>query len=128
MPFPAILLPQLRALGGLGAALFCSLFVSVAVAIAEPPLVYRFEFAGEPGVPTEAWMGDRNFLLEHDAKEPDKIHLVQSDGALHIEVNKKSFGLDTVPMVSGISIEVDTADAMNDGKAAAFVERIDFLE
>ena len=39
----------------------------------------------------------------------------------------KSFGLDFVPTVSGISIEVDTTHALNDGKAAAFLQRIEFL-
>lgn len=245
MPFSAILPSQQRALGALSAALCCSLFAPVAFATADSPVAYRFDFAGEPGVPTEAWMADRDFRLEHDAKKPDKIHLAQSDGALHINVNKKSFGiilheqdvpgakhvhlhwgvsaypegasyehgidneaimvyvffghekmssgslfipdspyfigfflcppgsdalgqpyvghhyqktgryicvdhppsgekvltrldlaaefrksfgLEAVPMVSGISIEVDTTDAMNDGTAAAFLERIDFLE
>jgi len=40
---------------------------------------------------------------------------------------KKSFGLDSVPPVSGISIEVDTTASKNDGKAASFLERIEFL-
>ena len=40
----------------------------------------------------------------------------------------RSFGLEAVPTVSGISIEVDTTDAKNDGKAAAFLQRIEFLE
>ena len=245
MHFSAILPPQLRTLGGLSSAVFCALLASVAVATADSPVVYRFDFAGEPGVPTDAWMEDRNFLLKQDAGEPDKIQLRQYDGALHIQVNRKSFGfiiheqdvpranhvhlhwgvssypegasyehgidneaimvylffghekmpsgslfipdspyfigfflcppgtdaleqpyvghhykktgryicvdhpptggkvvtrldlaaefrksfgLDVVPTVSGISIEVDTTDAMNDGKAAAFLERIDFLE
>ena len=40
---------------------------------------------------------------------------------------RRSFGLEVVPPVSGISIEVDTTDAENDGRAAAFLERIEFL-
>jgi hypothetical protein len=39
---------------------------------------------------------------------------------------RKSFGIDSVPMVSGVSIEVDTTDSKNDGKAAAFIEQIAF--
>ncbi len=41
---------------------------------------------------------------------------------------RKSFGLAHVPAVSGISIEIDTTESENDGKAAAFVKRIEFLE
>jgi hypothetical protein len=41
---------------------------------------------------------------------------------------RKSFGLAEVPSVSGISIEIDTTEAKNDGKAAAFLSRIEFLE
>lgn len=41
---------------------------------------------------------------------------------------RRSFGRDEVPAVSGISIEVDTTDSGNDGKAPAFVQRIEFLE
>ena len=40
----------------------------------------------------------------------------------------RSFGLETVPAVSGISIEVDTTDSKNDGRAASFLQRIEFLE
>jgi hypothetical protein len=40
---------------------------------------------------------------------------------------KKSFGLDSIPPVSGISIEVDTTASKNDGKAASFLKRIEFL-
>ena len=40
----------------------------------------------------------------------------------------KSFGRQEVPAVSGISIEVDTTDSGNDGKAAAFLKRIEFLQ
>lgn len=39
---------------------------------------------------------------------------------------RKSFGLDHVPSVSGISIEIDTTDSKNDGKAAAFLKRLEF--
>jgi hypothetical protein len=41
---------------------------------------------------------------------------------------RKSFGRDDVPAVSGMSIEVDTTDSQNDGKAAAFLQRIEFLK
>ncbi len=41
---------------------------------------------------------------------------------------RNSFGLETVPPVSGISIEVDTTDAGNDGHAAAFLRRLEFLK
>jgi hypothetical protein len=40
----------------------------------------------------------------------------------------KSFGISAAPFVSGISIEVDTTDADNDGHAAAFLRRIEFLD
>jgi hypothetical protein len=39
-----------------------------------------------------------------------------------------SFGVDALPPVSAVSIEVDTTDADNDGHAAAFIERLDFLD
>jgi hypothetical protein len=38
-----------------------------------------------------------------------------------------NFDLDRVPDVSGISIEVDTTEADNDGHAAAFLQRLEFL-
>jgi hypothetical protein len=38
-----------------------------------------------------------------------------------------SFDLDRVPDVSGTSIEIDTTEADNDGHAAAFLQRIEFL-
>jgi hypothetical protein len=41
---------------------------------------------------------------------------------------QKSFGLNSVPPISGISIEVDTTSSKNDGKAAAFLQRIEFLK
>jgi len=41
---------------------------------------------------------------------------------------KRSFGLDAVPPVSGISIEFDTTASKNDGKAASFLQRIEFLD
>ena len=40
---------------------------------------------------------------------------------------RHSFALETVPPVSGISIEVDTTDAGNDGHAAAFLRKLEFL-
>ncbi len=40
---------------------------------------------------------------------------------------RKSFGLASIPPVSGISIEVDTTSSKNDGKAASFLQRIEFL-
>jgi hypothetical protein len=40
---------------------------------------------------------------------------------------RKSFGLTSIPPVSGISIEVDTTSSKNDGKAASFLQRIEFL-
>lgn len=41
---------------------------------------------------------------------------------------KKSFGLDVVPPVSGISIEVDTTHADNDGRTAAFISSLSFFD
>lgn len=41
---------------------------------------------------------------------------------------RNSFDLDHVPAVSGISIEVDTSDSKNDGKASAFLQRVEFLK
>lgn len=242
----SVVLPSgLNALRGFRIALFYALFVSVAGASAHSQVVYRVDFAGQPGVSTYSWLEDRNFLLEHDAKEPSRIRLQHYGEALHIQVNqpsfglliheqdvpdvnhvhlhwgvssypegasyeqgvdneaimvyvffgheklpsgslivpdspyfigfflcppdpdeleqpyvghhykktgryicvdhppagqkvvtqldlesafRKSFGLDFVPMVSGFSIEVDTTDSLNDGKAAAFVQRIEFLK
>jgi hypothetical protein len=40
---------------------------------------------------------------------------------------RKSFGLASIPPVSGISIEFDTTASKNDGKAASFLQRIEFL-
>jgi hypothetical protein len=45
-----------------------------------------------------------------------------------IEEFRKSFGLEQVPVVSGISIEVDTTSADNDGHAAAFIGRLEFMD
>lgn len=41
---------------------------------------------------------------------------------------KKSFGLTSIPPVSGMSIEIDTTSSKNDGKAASFLQRIEFLK
>jgi hypothetical protein len=41
---------------------------------------------------------------------------------------RRSFGMDADLPVSGISIEVDTTDAENDGHAAAFLQRLEFLK
>lgn len=51
---------------------------------------------------------------------------VVSDIDLHEEF-KKSFGLDEAPPISAVSVEVDTTDSDNDGKAAAFIKRLEFL-
>ena len=40
----------------------------------------------------------------------------------------RSFGLDVMPPVSGMSIEIDTTDSDNDGHAAAFLKRLEFLD
>jgi hypothetical protein len=39
---------------------------------------------------------------------------------------RHSFGKEFVPVISGISIEVDTTDSRNDGHAAAFIRRLAF--
>jgi len=240
-----------RLLTGLHAAvspilgLFLLGISAVASASSPTSVIYRADFAGEPGVSTYSWLEEQEFLLEHDARDSDKILLTQSDGALHLMVReqafgfiiheqdvpganhvrlhwgvsaypegasyergvdneaimvyvffgheklssgslfvpdspyfigfflcqdgvdslerayvghhfrktgryicvdhpgthkkvvteldlgaefRKSFGLDTVPTVSGISIEVDTTDSENDGRAAAFLQRIEFLQ
>jgi hypothetical protein len=45
-----------------------------------------------------------------------------------VKAFRDSFDLDHVPAVSGISIEVDTSDSKNDGKASAFLQRVEFLK
>ena len=41
---------------------------------------------------------------------------------------RKSFGMTSIPPVSGMSIEIDTTSSKNDGKAASFLKRIEFLK
>jgi hypothetical protein len=41
---------------------------------------------------------------------------------------EKYFGKDQVPVVSGIGLEVDTKEAGNDGRAAAFIQKIELLD
>lgn len=41
---------------------------------------------------------------------------------------KDYFGKDAIPPVSGISLEVDTSDSGDDGRAAAFIQRIELLK
>jgi hypothetical protein len=222
------------------------LFLATApIAATSRQVIYQANFAGESALDTYAWLEAMEFLLEHDAKDDDKILLSHADSALHVKVTRpafgfiiheqdvlganhlrlhwgvsrypegasyehgvddeaimiyvffghekmpsgsmfvpdspyfigfylcragtddlekpyvghhykkagryicvdhpgtgkkvvteidlvaefrKSFGLEYVPAVSGISIEVDTTESRNDGKAAAFLERIEFLE
>ncbi len=60
-----------------------------------------------------------------DHPEPGVAAVSEVDLA---EEFRSTFGLDTVPTVSGISIEVDTTHERNDGYAAAFISRLEFLE
>lgn len=39
---------------------------------------------------------------------------------------RRSFNMPFVPVISGVSIEVDTTDSKNDGQAAAFIRRLAF--
>ncbi len=59
----------------------------------ERQIVHQVDFAGKTGVSTYHWLQSGGFLLQHDAKNQAKIHLSQSDGALHFKVLKPSFGL-----------------------------------
>ncbi len=56
---------------------------------------------------------------------PDEKVVSEFDFATAFE---KYFGKDRVPVVSGIGLEVDTKEAGNDGRAAAFIEKIELLE
>lgn len=57
---------------------------------------------------------------------PSEDEAVVSEVDLAAEFSS-NFGLETMPPVSAISIEVDTTDSKNDGHAAAFLERLEFL-
>ena len=67
--------------------------------------------------------GGRYICVDHD--QPGKATVTEID--LHAEF-QSSFDLEKAPPVSGVSIEVDTTHSKNDGKAAAFVERIEFFK
>ena len=57
--------------------------------------------------------------------KPDEKVVSEFDFATAFE---KYFGKDQVPVVSGIGLEVDTKEAGNDGRAAAFIEKIELLD
>jgi len=57
---------------------------------------------------------------------PGEGRKVVTEIDLHEEF-RKSFGLDRAPSISAVSVEVDTTDSANDGHAAAFIERLEFL-
>lgn len=67
--------------------------------------------------------GGRYICVDHDKPNQTAVTEVDLDAEF-----KSSFGLDQAPAVSGLAIEVDTTHSKNDGKAAAFVKRIEFLE
>jgi hypothetical protein len=58
---------------------------------------------------------------------PGEGRAVVSEIRLDVEF-ARSFGLDAMPPISGFSIEVDTTDSANDGHAAAFLDRLEFVE
>lgn len=65
----------------------------------------------------------RFICVDHPAEGEMAVNEVHLD-----EEFAKSFGLEAMPPISAISIEVDTTDAGNDGHAAAFIRRLDFLK
>jgi hypothetical protein len=65
----------------------------------------------------------RYICVAHPAEGELAVSEVQLDREF-----RRSFGLDVMPPISGISIEVDTTDAKNDGHAAAFLKRLDFFD
>ena len=97
-------------------------------------LIHHFDFSSEKQLPAKEWLENQDFLLKHHATQSDKIELYHAEGAVintEIDLREefiKSFGSNNVPPVSGISIEVDTTETKNDGKAAAFLKRIEFLK
>jgi hypothetical protein len=78
---------------------------------------------GQPNVGHHYRKTGRYICVDH----PPQGKTVISEVDLRSEF-LKSFGREEVPNVSGISIEVDTTDADNDGHAAAFLSRLEFLD
>ncbi len=65
----------------------------------------------------------RYVCVDHPAEGAVAVNEVDLD-----EMFRKSFGLDKGLPVSGISIEIDTTEAGNDGHAGAFLQRLEFLK
>ena len=65
----------------------------------------------------------RYVCVDHPPEGTVAVNEVDLDEAF-----RRSFGMDADLPVSGISIEVDTTDAENDGHAAAFLQRLEFLK
>ena len=86
--FAARIFGGTRALVG---AVCCPLMSTPAVA--GDAVIHRTDFGGDTGIPTVAWLEREKFILKHDAGKHDKIHLSQSEGALHVTVKKAAFGL-----------------------------------
>ena len=66
------------------------------------------------------------FLHEEDIPEAKHVRL-HWGVSTYPEGASYEHGIDSIPPVSGISIEVDTTASKNDGKAASFLQRIEFL-
>ena len=41
---------------------------------------------------------------------------------------KRKYEKDEVPLISGVALAIDTTKSSNEGKAAAFIKSIEFLE
>ena len=65
----------------------------------------------------------RYICVDHPPEGVVAVSQVDLDGEF-----RRSFGMDADLPVSGISIEIDTTDAENDGHAAAFLQRLEFLK
>lgn len=80
--------------------LFCALvgpffLTGMAFASSSMPgeVIHLIEFGGEPNTSPRDLLASRSFVLEHDAKDGDKINLYHTEDALHIQVNNPSFGI-----------------------------------
>ena len=62
-------------------------------AFAASDLILALDFSGEPGVETYQWLDQKNFVLKHDASNPDKIEIFHAQGALHLRAKKPAFGM-----------------------------------
>ena len=73
--------------------LYCLTGMVFATSSMASEVIHQIDFGGEPNTSARDLLARSSFVLEHDAKNGDKINLYHTEDALHIQVKKPSFGI-----------------------------------